>query len=154
MAFEDDRITYGFNRADAEALAKSIGGGDTPVPERKPRGGSTSGKLYAFVLKENMGATTANQADAHLYNMTPTDTGTDVNVFDRVGIFADLEADDAGLCLLQAGEYHVIQAFCPGSGIGNLTPAPPDGSSLATTDGGDYVLSGSDYITGTTPSEV
>jgi hypothetical protein len=46
MAFDDDRITYGFNRTDAEALAKSIGGGDFEFAERKPRGGGGGARVF------------------------------------------------------------------------------------------------------------
>ena len=46
MAFEDDRKTFGFNRADAESLTKMIGVGDKEHPERKPRGGGGGGRVF------------------------------------------------------------------------------------------------------------
>ena len=46
MAFDDDRITFGFNRSDAESLTKMIGVGDTEHPERKPRGGGFGGRVF------------------------------------------------------------------------------------------------------------
>lgn len=112
MAFEDDRITFGFRRADAEALAKSIGGGDTEYPEGKVRTSGGGIKLYRFTLNENMGATTANEAAADILEMNGTDTGTDAAVKDPLAIFDTLENGDPGLCLLQGGIYYVIQAPC------------------------------------------
>lgn len=112
MAFEDDRITFGFRRADAEALAKSIGGGDTEFPEGRPRGNGGRA-LYRFTLNENMGATTANQADADLLEMDGTDTNLDVDILDPVAIFSSLTNGDAGICYKQSGNYYVIQAECP-----------------------------------------
>mgnify|MGYP000504183545 CR=1 FL=1 len=113
MAFDDDRVTFGFNRSDAEALAKSIGGGDFEYREGKVRTTAGGSRLYRFTLNENMGATTANQADADLLEMDGTDTNIDVDILDPVAIFSSLTSGDAGLCYKQAGNYYVIQAECP-----------------------------------------
>lgn len=67
-------------------------------------------KLYRFTLNE---AWSSNAADADILLMDGTDTGTDADVLDPLGIFADLGSGDAGLCLLQGGVYYVIQAACP-----------------------------------------
>jgi len=46
MAFDDDRVTFGFNRADAEALAKSIGGADAEFREGRPRSNGLAGRVF------------------------------------------------------------------------------------------------------------
>jgi len=44
-------------------------------------------ELHRVILKENMGATTANQASADLYTLAGVDTGTDITVLDSDGLF-------------------------------------------------------------------
>jgi hypothetical protein len=120
--FDDDRKTYGFNRADAEALAKSIRLEDGEYIAGRVRGGGGA-RLYRFTLNEDMGASTSLQADADILKVDGTDTGTDADVLDPLNIFESLENGDPGFCIKQSGSYYVIQAPCPGDGT-------------TTTDGG------------------
>lgn len=104
-----DENTYGFAKADADALVGMIGMGETETPGGRPRGGGI--KLYRFTLNASLASGTA---DADILLMDGTDTGTDANVLDPLGIFAALvTVGDAGLCVLQGGNYYVIQAACP-----------------------------------------
>ena len=69
--------------------------------------------LWRFTLNENMGATTANEATADLIDLGGNNTTSDVTVYDRLGIFSSMQNLDAGFCVKQGGEYHVVQAECP-----------------------------------------
>ena len=60
-----------------------------------------------------MGATTAGQASADRLDLLGNDTGVDITVLDGLGIFSSMQNLDAGICLKQGGQYHVIQAECP-----------------------------------------
>jgi hypothetical protein len=66
--------------------------------------------LYRFTLNE---AWSSGAANADILEMDGTDTGTDADVLDPLGIFSELGDGDAGLCMLQGGVYYVIQAPCP-----------------------------------------
>lgn len=113
--FDDDRKTYGFNRADAEALAKSIRLDEGEYIEGRVRSSSRK-NLYRFTLNEDMGATTSNEADADILELDGTDTGDDAAVKDPLNIFESLEDTDPGFCVKVGSEYYVIQAPCPGDG--------------------------------------
>ena len=69
--------------------------------------------LWRFTLNEDMGATTADEATADLLDLAGNDTTHDVTVYDRIGMFDSMLNTDAGFCIEQGGEYHVIQAECP-----------------------------------------
>ena len=108
-----DQDTYGFNKADATALLRHVGGSQLEFQEGVVRGQRGSGgvTLYRFTLNASLASGTA---DADILNMDGTDTGLDEDVLDPLGIFASLTSvGDAGLCLLQNGSYYVIQAVCP-----------------------------------------
>ncbi len=106
-----DNHTYGFEKSTAQALKASVGVGDSEYREGLVRGNGGGGiSLYRFTLNE---AWSSGVADADILEMDGTDTGTDADVNDPLGIFADLGNGDAGLCLLQNGSYYVIQAPCP-----------------------------------------
>ncbi len=68
---------------------------------------------WRFTLNEDMGATTAGQASADRLDLLGNDTGVDITVLDGLGIFSSMQNLDAGICLKQGGQYHVIQAECP-----------------------------------------
>ena len=115
MPTEDD-ITYGFNREQALELVNGIGQRDFNVRLYEEQIGGSSGggiSLWRFTLNE---AWTAGAADADILEMDGTDTGTDADVLDPLGIFGSLTTGDAGLCLLQNGVYYAIQAPCPTGG--------------------------------------
>ena len=109
-----DRTTYGFRSDDADALLNLITMSDVETPIRRPMGGGGGGggiSLYRFTLN---GSLASGTADADILLMDGTDTGTDATVRDPLGIFAALVTiGDAGLCVLQDGNYYVIQASCP-----------------------------------------
>lgn len=108
-----DESTYGFNKEDAEALIEKIGLRDEITPGRRipVRARATGGiTLWRFTLNE---AWSSGAADADILEMDGTDTGTDADVLDPLGIFSTLGNGDAGLCILQGGSYYVIQAPCP-----------------------------------------
>ena len=71
-------------------------------------GGGVS--LWRFTLNEDWAS---GGADADILEMDGTDTTTDADVLDPLGIFATLGTGDAGLCILQGGIYYAIQAPCP-----------------------------------------
>jgi hypothetical protein len=105
-----DTTTYGFNKPDSLDLLQLIGNGDGEYSEGRVRGGGGI-KLYRFTLNASLASGTA---DADILLMDGTDTGTDADVLDPLGIFATLvTVGDAGLCLKQGGAYYVIQAPCP-----------------------------------------
>jgi hypothetical protein len=112
MAAGQDESTYGFSKDDATSLANMIGMQEVEIPARRIGSSSSGGgvSLWRFTLNE---AWTAGAADADILQMDGTDTGTDAGVLDPLGIFSTLESGDAGLCLLQGGNYYVIQAPCP-----------------------------------------
>lgn len=87
--------------------------------ERTGGSGGAGKTLYRFTLNEDMGNTTANQADADILEMDGTDTLTDGDVLDPLGIFSVLENGDAGICVLSDDIYYVIQAPCPGQTVIN-----------------------------------
>jgi hypothetical protein len=109
-----DTDTYGFAKADAEALLPLIELRDEVIQGHVPsraRGGSGGAKLYRFTLNASLASGTAG---ADILEMDGTDTGLDEDVLDPLGIFSSLTSvGDAGLCLLQNGSYYVIQAVCP-----------------------------------------
>lgn len=107
-----DNRTYGFNKADAQELVGLIGGSDREYPEIRPRGtgGGGGSRLYRFTLNE---AWSSGAAEADILLMDGTDTTTDADVLDPLGIFSELGSGDAGLCIYQDGYYYVIQAACP-----------------------------------------
>jgi hypothetical protein len=109
-----DQSTYGFNKADAAALLEKIEMRDeiTQATRRSGRrGGGTSGvTFWRFTLNE---AWTAGVADADILEMDGTDTTTDADVHDPLGIFSTLGNGDPGICFLQGGVYYAIQAPCP-----------------------------------------
>lgn len=111
-----DESTYGFNKADAEALIEKIGLRDEVSGRRgnnrSARRGS-SVRLYRFTLNANLNTGTA---DADILQMDGTDTTLDEDVLDPLGIFDTLVNGDPGICVLQGGAYYVIQAPCSGSG--------------------------------------
>lgn len=108
-----DNHTYGFTKNDAGELVQLIGGGDGEYIEGTVRGqgsGGNKARLYRFTMNEDW---TAGVADSDILAMDGTDTGTDADVLDPLGIFSTLSNGDAGLCLLQDGIYYAIQAPCP-----------------------------------------
>jgi len=81
--------------------------------ENPRKHGRAGVRLYAFRLN---GAWSSGEADCDLYTIngtTLTDTGTDVTVYDPLGIFSSLTTDDYGLGIMQAGKLYAIQAPCP-----------------------------------------
>lgn len=108
MSGRDDR-TYGFNRADAEALAKSIRSGDREYMEMRPR--QNSMRLVRFELRQdfNTGA-----AVALIKNMAGEEIEESI-LYDPEGIFEELVDKDTGLALKQSGVYYAIQAPCGGN---------------------------------------
>lgn len=102
-----DNKTYGFSKADAEALALSIGSLESEFPEIRARGSGI--KLVRFSLLASL---TSGTASATIKNMAGTTIET-ADVLDPEGIFAELTTSDTGLALRQAGIYYVIQAACP-----------------------------------------
>jgi hypothetical protein len=105
-----DNHTYGFDKPAAQALKASVGIGDVEYREGSVRGGGGGVTFWRFSLNANW---SSNVADADILEMDGTDTGTDADVEDPLGIFADLGNGDAGICFLQGGVYYVIQAPCP-----------------------------------------
>lgn len=75
-------------------------------------GGGGGGTLYRFTLNADLSSGTA---DADILQADGTDTGTDEDVTDPLGIFSVLESGDPGWCILQDGIYRVIQAPCSGT---------------------------------------
>ena len=103
-------LTYGFAKHKAKALDAQIGIEDTEYPEGRVRGNGTGVTFWRFTLNE---AWSSGVADADILEMDGTDTTTDADVNDPLGIFADLGSGDAGICFLQGGAYWAIQAPCP-----------------------------------------
>lgn len=75
-------------------------------------GGAGGGGVtfWRFTLNANW---SAGVAAADILEMDGTDTTTDANVRDPLGIFSALANGDAGICFLQDGLYYAIQAPCP-----------------------------------------
>lgn len=108
MASEE---VYGFSRPVADQLKNGIGG----TPHEANTGGPYLHpfiRLYRFTMNEAWGATTATAADSDILLMDGTDTNTDDDVFDPLGIFSDMTTGDAGICIYQDGKYWAIQAGC------------------------------------------
>jgi hypothetical protein len=86
---------------------------DLIQPKSRARiiGSSGSTSLFRFTLNASLSTGTA---DADILQMDGTDTGTDADVLDPLGIFSSLTTGYPGLCIMQAGIYYVIQAPCPG----------------------------------------
>lgn len=106
-----DENTYGFSKPDASELVQLIGNVDREYLEGRVRGGEGSTRLFRFTLNASLATGTA---DADILLMDGTDTGTDADVLDPLGIFASLTAvGSPGICIMESGTYYVIQAPCP-----------------------------------------
>ena len=102
----------GFTSQVGRRVKKNAGAtlaGIVNVDTRPRKLGSTS--LFRFTLNASLSTGTA---DADILEMDGTDTGTDADVLDPLGIFSSLTTGYPGLCIMQAGIYYVIQAPCPG----------------------------------------
>jgi len=110
-----DKSTYGFSKRDAEELVSMIGSTDQSYREGLVRGSVGGAKLFRFTLNEDMGATTSGEAAADILQLDGTDTNTDANVQDTLGIFNTLVDTDPGYCIKQGSLYYIIQAPCSSS---------------------------------------
>lgn len=105
---------YGFTEGLAQQLVNGIGGTPQEIDTAK-RLPPPFLRFYRFTMNEDWGDTTATAADSDILEMDGTDTDTDAEVFDPLGIFSDMTTGDAGICVYQDGKYWAIQAGC-GSG--------------------------------------
>lgn len=113
-----DQNTYGFNKADAEALLNGLTNIENTFPERVPRDDITTppdglaDTLERFVMRSNWVGTTAL---ATFTNLSEPAFGTTNGVVeDPLGIFTDiLGVGGEGLSIrTRYGRHYVIQAKC------------------------------------------
>lgn len=101
----------GFTEGVAQQLVNGIGGTPQEINSGK-RPPPHFLRFYRFTMNEAWGATTSTAADSDILEMDGTDTNTDSDVYDPLGIFADMTTGDAGICFYQDGKYWAIQADC------------------------------------------
>lgn len=103
-----DTITYGFEKQDALALLRHVGGGDDTYQEGRTRGGGNVA-MYLFTLT---GTISAGAGTATIRNLPDTtEIATGVSLKDPLGHFAGLTSGYRGFCVKQGGIYYAIGPY-------------------------------------------
>ncbi len=103
-----DQTTYGFEKQDALALLRHVGGGDATYQEGRTRGGGNVA-MYLFTLT---GTISAGAGTATIRNLPDTtEIATGVSLKDPLGHFAGLTSGYRGFCVKQGGIYYAIGPY-------------------------------------------
>lgn len=103
-----DTITYGFEKQDALALLRHVGGGDDTYQEGRTRGGGNVA-MYLFTLT---GTISAGAGTATIRNLPDTtEIATGVSLKDPLGHFNGLTSGYRGFCVKQGGIYYAIGPY-------------------------------------------
>lgn len=110
-----DKGTYGFGRADAEALANLIGSVEVETPRRPLRtvGGDGGSQSFGFEITTGM---TSREGLATIFAMADVENATSIASNQAIkcrAFFGDLPAGTKGQCELHGDVYIVTNAACP-----------------------------------------
>lgn len=103
-----DQTTYGFEKQDALALLRHVGGGDDTYQEGRTRGGGNVA-MYLFTLT---GTISSGAGTATIRNLPDTtEIATGVSLKDPLGHFDGLTSGYRGFCVKQGGIYYAIGPY-------------------------------------------
>lgn len=104
-----DENTYGFEKQDALALLRHVGGGDATYQEGRTRGGGGGDKHYLFTLTGTISAGAGAATIRDMPDATEIETGASVK--DPLGHFNGLISGYRGICIKQGGLYYAIGPY-------------------------------------------
>jgi hypothetical protein len=103
-----DQTTYGFEKQDALALLRHVGGGDDTYQEGRTRGGGNVA-MYLFTLT---GTISSGAGTATIRNLPDTtEIATGISLKDPLGHFDGLTSGYRGFCVKQGGIYYAIGPY-------------------------------------------
>lgn len=103
-----DQTTYGFEKQDALALLRHVGGGDATYQEGRTRGGGNVA-MYLFTLT---GTISSGAGTATIRNLPDTtEIATGISLKDPLGHFDGLTSGYRGFCVKQGGIYYAIGPY-------------------------------------------